>query len=442
MKKKKKIFKPKRHYKIKKRNGSAVKIITGAAALAVLVFFGYSVAGPINRYLTRRSEETQSEAWSPSDTDAPFSEGTGGAQTETDMPPLAPAQTEGSAPEKNLAQTDGELTGAAAVQTEPAQITPAAPEPEIPDIRSGGAAYPLDARDMSDAASLGAALDELAASGCSAVIFPVKTAGGIFHYKTELSIVDTVEGDSPVTSDVTAAEMVKAARSRGLRPVALLSVLYDNNRYGDYRDGSYRSEDGDTWLDTSPEKGGKPWLSPFDDTAREYICDIVEELSTAGFKEIICDDFVFPEFRSTDIDILGEEVVPYGDRYLALTSLARMMTERGNETGCEVMLRVTANSVIRGYSELFYPEELSGCRIALDYSEDNISRTMVSGDNEIILDDMDIYRKITSVYAEVSARCGEMPRFPMLDKASMSADDFAEAVRAVTALGYDKYYVY
>lgn len=435
MRRKKKIFKPKRHYKIKRRNENAVKIIAGAAAVAALIFVGYSVAGPIGRYIASRPDRTETQPWTPTDTDT-VTDDTAAQTAEL------PAVTDITKSDISLAVSEEAQTSAAAV-TEPAETTVTTVSEQTAALRDGGAAYYLDPDSMSDADSLDAALDELAASGCNAVIFPVKTEGGVFHYRTELDFVATViDGNDPIQSELSAADIVKAAESRGLRPVALMSVLYDNNRYGDYRDGSYRSEDGDTWLDTSPDKGGKPWLSPFDETAQEYLCDIVTELGEAGFDEIICDDFIFPEFRSSDIDMLGEEVSPYSDRYQALTSLAVMMNNAGNEAGTRVMLRITANSVIRRYSELFYPDELEGCRIMIDYSENNISRTMVAGNDEVILDDMDMYDKITAVYGEVSSRCGDLPVYPMLDRESMSADDFDEAVKALTAMGYDEYYVY
>lgn len=435
MRRKKKIFKPKRHYKIKRRNENAVKIIAGAAAVAALIFVGYSVAGPIGRYIASRPDRTETQPWTPTDTDTVTDDTA--AQT-AELPAVTDiTQSDISHPVSEEAQTSD------AAVTEPAETTVTTVSEQTAALRDGGAAYYLDPDSMSDADSLDAALDELAASGCNAVIFPVKTEGGVFHYRTELDFVATViDGNDPIQSELSAADIVKAAESRGLRPVALMSVLYDNNRYGDYRDGSYRSEDGDTWLDTSPDKGGKPWLSPFDETAQEYLCDIVTELGEAGFDEIICDDFIFPEFRSSDIDMLGEEVSPYSDRYQALTSLAVMMNNAGNEAGTRVMLRITANSVIRRYSELFYPDELEGCRIMIDYSENNISRTMVAGNDEVILDDMDMYDKITAVYGEVSSRCGDLPVYPMLDRESMSADDFDEAVKALTAMGYDEYYVY
>ncbi len=498
MRKKKRIFRPKRRYKIRRYNANTVKIIAGAAALAALVFVGYSAAGPISRYLEERASQTETEPWTPeeteqSDTNPVLPEVLEPTQTQMQSVTEIPTETEQpvvttTLPTETIAvitlppetqppvtttapvieppsylgeyvttaftmaqsyetqatvQTEAYITSSAAVQTD-IQTESETQIHRLPaDIKSGGAAYSLSDGDMRDEQSLRYALSELAESGCSAVILPMRTQGGFFSYSTKIDFVKTVyEGEDPVRSELTAEEIVKITESCGLRPVALISTLNDNNRYGDYRDGSYRTVDDDAWLDASPDKGGKPWLSPFDDVTQDYLCDIVTELAEAGFGEIICDDFIFPEFRSSDIELLGEEVAPYSDRYHALTSLACKMTQAGNNAGARVMLRITANSVIRGYSELFYPEELDGCRIMIDYSENNISRTMVAGNMEIILSDMDMYEKVTAVYGEVSDRCSGLDTIPMIERASMSADEFSDAVKALIAMGYEEYYVY
>lgn len=427
MRRRKKIFRPKRRYKIKRRNTNALKVIAGVATVAVLVFVGYSAAGPVSRYLEERASRVETDSWTPESTDT--------VENTSDIFVIEDIPSETVSDASVTRQSDAPLSETVgSTDDEPVKK---------PELRSGGAAYTLSADDMTSLDALTSALDEIRTDGCSAVIFPMKTEGGAFYYNTKIPLVSTaIDGDYPVKSELTAETIANAAAERGLRPVALISVLKDNNRYGDYRDGAYHSLDDSTWLDTSPDKGGKPWISPFDDTAREYICDIVRELGNAGFGEIIADDFIFPEFRSSDIELLGDEVAPYGDRYLALTSLARMMTEAGNESGTEVMLRITANSIIKDYSELFRPEELSGCRIAIDYSEDNIARTMVAANEEIILDELGERDKVTAVFGEVTSRCGDMATFPMLERSSMSPDDFNEAVAAVTAMGYGKYYVY
>lgn len=429
MKKRKKIFRPKRRYKIKRRNTAAIKFVAGAAVIAVLVFVGYSAAGPVGRYLEDKARQTEAEPYVPESTDV----GT--------EPPAADiqAQTEENV-EDIVIPSASENTAAAVSETQPA-VTEPVTEPVT--VIQGGAAYAVDADFMTDIDSLNAALDDIKGYGFTAVIFPMKTEGGFFNYTSDVAFVKTViDGENPVKSPLTAEEIANAAVSKGLRPVALVSVLADNNRYGDYRDGSYRSTDDSTWLDTSPEKGGKPWLSPFDETAQEYLCDLITELGNSGFGEIICDDFIFPEFRSTDIELLGENVSPYSDRYLALTRLACMLTEAGGDSGAQVMLRITANSIIKDYSELFRPEELSGCVIMVDYSEDNISNTMVSEGEEVILDGMAQGEKIRAVFSEVERRSEGIPSVPMLKRESMSAEDFGEAVKALSGMGYDRYYVY
>ncbi|MDE7293987.1 MAG: putative glycoside hydrolase [Oscillospiraceae bacterium] len=458
MRKNKRIFRPKRRYKIKRRNNNGIKIAASVAAVAVLVFVGYSVAGPIGDYIKARETQIVSEPWSPeqqTDTSAPdISDDMGTVnesepvQTESlpdilNAPITATAQTEGKAPPEAPAETI--VTEGTARPVQPA-VTEADVNtaPVSTDVKNGGAAYTISLEDMQDFDSLEAALDEIRSSGASAVIMPMKADGGAFYYKTEIPFVATVtDGEKPIKSEVTAKQAANAALAKGLRPVALVSVLKDNNRYGDYRDGSYRSNDDTTWLDAAPDNGGKPWIDPFDEVAQDYLCDIMRELGGAGFGEIICEDFVFPDFRSTDVELIGEHITPFSSaRYKALASLACMMTEAGSEKGARVMIRITANSIIKDYSEIFHPDLLQGCTILIDYSEDNIAKTMVAGGEEIILDYLDEDDKIMAVFAEVERQCGDIPTEAFLDRESMSAEEFAAAVSTVSGMGYEGYYVY
>ncbi|MDE6592325.1 MAG: hypothetical protein K2K57_04585 [Oscillospiraceae bacterium] len=452
MRRNKRIFRPKRRYKIKRRNNNGIKIAASVAAVAVLVFVGYSAAGPIGDYIKARETQIASEPWTPeqqTDTTTPdISEDLGNAvesepvQTESlpdilEGPAKVPSQTEEKAPAETVV-TEG--TAQPAV-TEAVNVTT---PPVSTDVKNGGAAYTISLEDMQDLDSLEAALDEIRSSGASAVIMPMKADGGAFYYKTEIPFVATVtDGEKPIKSEVTASQAANAALAKGLRPVALVSVLKDNNRYGDYRDGSYRSNDDTTWLDAAPDNGGKPWIDPFDEVARDYLCDIMRELGGAGFGEIICEDFVFPDFRSTDVELIGEHITPFSSaRYKALASLACMMTEAGSEKGARVMIRITANSIIKDYSEIFHPDLLQGCTVLIDYSENNIAKTMVAGGEEIILDYLDEDDKIMAVFAEVERQCGDIPTEAFLDRESMSAEEFAAAVSTVSGMGYEGYYVY
>lgn len=460
MRRNKRIFRPKRRYKIKKRrNADGLKIAISAAALAALVFVGYSAAGPVRDYIRSRETQTESEPWSPEQqtdmTSAPLEsvispESVTDVSTEplpaaitTGETSVAPAVTE---PVKSENVTfasvteQAKVTGASVQQTTPAPIT----EPVSRDVKNGGAAYSVREEDMVDIDTLSAALDEIKSSGASAVIMPMKTDGGYFYYKTDIPFAKTaIDGENPFKSSVTAKQAADAALSRGLRPVALVSVLKDNNRYGDYRDGSYRSSDDSTWLDAAADNGGKPWLSPFDETAQEYLCDIMRELGNAGFGEIICEDFVFPEFRSTDVELIGEHIAPFSsERYHILCDLAEMMTKAGGETGAKVMIRITANSIIKDYSEIFHPDLMTDCTILIDYSENNIARTMVANGEEVILEYLDEDDKVMAVFTEVERMCKDVPTRAFIDRDSMTSEEFVAAVSALDGMGYEGYYVY
>lgn len=457
MKRSKRIFRPKRRYKIKRRNADGLKIAISAAALAALVFVGYSAAGPVRDYIRSRETQTVSEPWTPeqsSETDMSADPEDSETVPETVTQDISPVQTEplptvitsaDTAAQVTEKVTQSETATSAPVQEQPPSETPAPlTEPVSHEVKSGGAAYLINEEDMTDIDSLNAALEEVRSSGASAVIMPMKTDGGYFYYKTNIPFALTaMDGENPFRSTVTAEQAANAAAAKGLRPVALVSVLKDNNRYGDYRDGSYRSSDDSTWLDAASDNGGKPWLSPFDETAQEYLCDIMRELGSAGFGEIICEDFIFPEFRSTDVELIGDYVAPFSsERYHALCDLAQMMTKAGGESGAKVMIRITANSIIKDYSEIFHPDLMTDCTILIDYSENNIASTMVANGEEVILSDLDEDDKVMAVFTEVERMCRDVPTEAFLDRDSMSAEEFAAAVSVINGMGYEGYYVY
>ncbi len=458
MRRNKRLFRPKRRYRIKKNNTNAIKAITGVLAVAVLVFVGYSAAGPVSEFLQTRAEQKQqteenahTEQTDNSQeqavilpeiiTDAAVTEQTVSVQTTaSETEPVM--TTAGDSMIETVDETTAPIT-----QTETETTTEAVTEETVPHVSSvlktEGAAFMISPESMADKESIGSALDELKAEGYTAVIFPMKTEGGIFRYDTKIPFVDTaIDGDDPVVSELSAEQVLYEAESRGLMAVGYISVLTDNNRYGDYRDGSYRSLDDSTWLDASPDNGGKPWISPFDPVAQEYLCDIVTELGDAGFTEIICDDFIFPDFRSSDIELLGEQVSERGDRYLALTKLAQMMTEAGKQSGADVMIRVTANSIIKGYSEVFVPEELAGCHVLVDYSEYNMASVIRSDGSEQDIESMEQYDKVTAVFDHIIGRSNNVEISPMFNRKSMTPDEYYHSIDAVTAMGYIKYYIY
>lgn len=428
-KRKTRIFHQKKRYHIKRtKSENAVKITATVMAFAAMIFIGYSAVGPVTDYLASRSKVQETTEYVPGEETDVIASETGALTVPLPIQTSAPVSLD---------------SGADTVSAADAPVT-AAPDNYIPvtgieqdSIALAEEAAPGQSRcvmlsesDMADAQSLSAAVDNAAARGYDTVVFPVKTQGGIYNYKTQVPLVSTAE-TNPVKSDLTAADIADTAKAKGLSAAAYISVLTDNNRYGDYRDGAYRSDDGSTWLDTSPAKGGKPWISPFDETAVKFLCDTVEELADAGFEQIICDDFIFPSFRSSDIELLGSTVADSSERSKALTTLAVKMTNAAAAKGSKVVLCISADSIADGTSELFAPDRLTGCTIAVDYSQSM----------GICSDITDSFERTTKVFEQMREKCTGLNIIPLIDK-ELSASDLDSVIVALHSLGFDEYIVY
>ncbi|MBQ5316153.1 MAG: hypothetical protein J6I96_01225 [Oscillospiraceae bacterium] len=401
MRKKKKIFRPRRRYRIKKKNENAAKIVISVVALAVLVFVGYSAMGPITEYI-ERSRNAETEPWTP--------------PSQTDVPP------------EETPDTPSQTAGTTAVEPEQTEQTVISAVPR--NVHSGRAIM-LEDGASADMQTLSLALDNAAADGCGAVIVPLKTEGGVYRYKSELEAVSMCE-TSPVRSELTAKEICSAITSRGLVPVAYVSVLTDNNRYGADRIGAYRSSDGKVWVDGNPALGGKPWISPFEESGVTLLCDTMTEIGSAGFSRIICGDFVFPEFEERDLAMLSG-VSSADERSAAVTTLAKRMTNAARGAGSDIMIRATAEEVIRG-SELFVPDKLGGCTVVIDCGDASRVKSVAGND----ISTLDAAHKTTAVYTEALRHADGLECYPMF-RYTVNADRVAEAF---SDIGCESCYVY
>ena len=56
------------------------------------------------------------------------------------------------------------------------------------------------------------------------------------------------------------------------------------------------------WLDNKASADGKPWLNPYADAAVQYIGDLIDELHTAGFEQMVLENVQFPASTSSKQD--------------------------------------------------------------------------------------------------------------------------------------------
>lgn len=241
-------------------------------------------------------------------------------------------------------------------------------------------AFSLTVNDILDANRLKTALQKVPSNQeIEYIAVPLKVSGGEIYYA---STVNEAQMSGAIKSTMTLLEITSEIRTAGYKPTAEISVLRDNLLPQTYSETGYQTtDDGSRWIDDSSENGGKPWISPFSDSAVSYISSITDEISAADFDKIICSDFVFPPFRESDLALLGDDVNS-SERYLGLTSLANLMYSRILDNGSSMMLEVSAVDLLQGNDEIIQPMLLDVNTLILDVDFDEMGNA-VSADNTV-----------------------------------------------------------
>ena len=331
-----KIYKTKeKNYYGKSPVGKAFSVGLTVLLIGGIFFIGFSVAGPLINYAKQKGDTVTT---------------------------TAPAFEE----EETVTDENGEIV----TQVETTTVVPFSLERYR--------AFTFSAMDLSDSDTLKKALKRVPADEKIEYIeVPMKETGGTVNYATK-NYYATSSGI--VEGGMKAKDIASAITSAGYKPVALISTFNDNVVPRYFQDMSYLTyADGTMWIDNSVEAGGKPWMNPFSENAVNYNADIVDEVTSAGFVRVVCSDFVFPDFRQSDIDILGDRVVA-ADRYMALTSAANMMYEKAMTNGSKMLLEVDAADILRGKKDVLQPMLLKVNNIVLNIDLDKIAYGVFTAD--------------------------------------------------------------
>ncbi|MGN0661937.1 MAG: putative glycoside hydrolase [Faecalibacterium sp.] len=179
------------------------------------------------------------------------------------------------------------------------------PEPEPVDgtaiVEGRWAEVPVS--DLTDAAAIRAAAKKLAEQGVTYALVELKDSSGSVYYA---SSVPAASG-STASPTVDPEQIVAVFRENGLVPVARIAAFRDP--VAAYADRSmaihYQSQDGSDylWLDAaSAAAGGKPWLNPYAESAVQFVGDLVEELYSMGFEQVVLRYVQFPSTVSKKQD--------------------------------------------------------------------------------------------------------------------------------------------
>lgn len=335
----------------KKRSKSrqVLTIVLTAAAACVLCVVGYGIGKPVMEYFQNRQQYTSEDS---SDSLTPPVSDTGDSSETEDA-------------------SSGESSAGSSDTSEP--------EP----VQETGTMYILPEGAAFSSASLNSALAAAKDLGHEIVAVTMKDTKGLFMYKTDLA---QIKNTASVTGSLTASQICDIITKAGFIPAAKISTTLDQSSpklvggsYEIQNEGSYY------WMDNSPEKGGKLWLSPFKNETVSFIRNIAAELSAAGFKHIICANTMYPLFHNVDVKnyLSSLPLTDSAKRAEALWNVVEAARTGAEKNGAELWLEIDGNNILLENknctdAELVVDaEKLKTVKLIVDYSANNIAAAQV-----------------------------------------------------------------
>lgn len=252
------------------------------------------------------------------------------------------------------------------------------PDEEEPAVYEKGV-YSISVSEVKNAQSLSAALSAAKAQGYEKVLLTLKTDSGEFMYKTENARL--IYATENIVGTLTAKEIVDIAKAQGMTPYAAISTLKDPLT-GNYAvDIRYNTADGYGWLDAAADKGGKSWLSPFEQETSTFLADITAELASAGFEKIVLRDVMYPQFKDADYGVYLSNLPQLTDssaRISALWSVVSACSAAAKSGGASVMLQMDSHDLLAS-DLLGTTAEAAGNKDMLSSVEVLVNYTVQSG---------------------------------------------------------------
>lgn len=206
---------------------------------------------------------------------------------------------------------------------------------------------------------------------------PLKVSGGGIYYSSSVYYASSAQAFQNM---LTLQEIVTEIQNAGYKPVAIVSTFNDNLLPVIDRNAGYRTYNSDEqWIDDDYNAGGKPWTTPYSQTALNYISDIVSEISSSGFEKVVCSDFIFPDFRQSDLDMLDPELAS-GGRARVMTSAANLFNDKILSNNSTMFIEVSAAELIKGNSDILQPMLLNVKTLVLNIDLDELSNGVYSKD--------------------------------------------------------------
>ncbi len=385
-------------YKTKEKNyygkSPMGKFLSGALTVLLIggiCFLGYSVAEPIINYTKHKGDEPV-----------------------TTEPPTSEASTEPT--ECNFVQPTEALTEAPTEATEPVYYTAAV----------------LKFTDLASVESLRAALSAVPAHlELEYIEVPLKIKGGNVYFASTV-----YEAQTAMQSVLTLPEIIQEIENCGYKAAAFVSVFRDNILPANFFDAGYvYASSGALWTDMN----GQAWASPYAQRALDYNTNLILELSRAGFEQIICSDFVFPDF--TEADLLNlDPVLSQNDRCMSLTSAANLLYDTAVSNGAAMQIEVSAEDIIMGRTDVLQPILLSANNIILNIDIDVLNSGITNGENVYTFSGS-AAEKIDQCIGMVNEKLVDFNVAARISGGNLTVEEISEVRKVLTEYGYKTFVI-
>lgn len=378
----------------KSRIKSILAIVFTVITVGLLVFLGYSVGEPVINFFKNwnSNSSSSSEPWSPSDIDVTSSEDVSDDSSNTEV--------------------------------------------KAPDI-SNYTAYTLSTDDLLTEGSIQNAVDSAKLNGFTAIVAPLKSDLGYLYYNSNIEKARNYE---LVKSSVSAEKISEIIRQKGLVAIADIQVLKDNQFSYQEKEAGFTFENSTSaWYDNDPSAGGKPWLSPFSDSAKDYIMQISSEVSSSGFDMVLCSDVSFPTFRNSDLNYIGA-IVKDPSRYKSLINLVNVFYSDCTSRSIICGLQVDSIDLLNDVCEVYKPSELPDVTLVCSYDLSDVSPVSINN-QAVDLSGMSVYDRVKTIFEGTQSKTGDYKVIPLIYQSDMQSADLNEALRAISDLGYKTYIV-
>ncbi|MDE6500550.1 MAG: putative glycoside hydrolase [Ruminococcus sp.] len=322
-----KIYKTKeKNYYGKSPAGKFFSALLTILLIGGIGFLGYSVAGPMINYSRKQGDEDVPETTSQEET-APQ---TTAENQESTIPEVKESEVQAY---RSVRLNEYEIMNTEAIKTAIGRI------PQEQDIEY--------------------------------IEVPLKLPDGRLTYSTGYEDLPEISD-----SDLKLSEITRTIRKEGYTPVAYISTFADNTIPEIYPQYSYLNpETVAVWSDAN----SKTWGSPFSENYVKYLEFIVDEISGAGFKKVICSDIKFPVFSDRDLTLLNDSRLESPERYTALTDTENILYNAVTANDSDMFIEVSASDLLSNRTEILDPFFLKSDTIVLDIDLDEISKGVDTG---------------------------------------------------------------